>query len=382
MITHSQTVKKINIALILASKPKYSETFIKEFISGLSKNENIDLDIYFDKKMTVANIIVSFLFALKIPLKCKRILNYYTQIDTQLKTKHKIWNLINNIEILTSRKKYDYVHFGFANLIQNRAHLGKTIGAKTSVSLRGYDITYYPVVHSNFYKSSWRFIDKLQYNSTDLYKWAIFWGAKMEIESHLISAAVNDSLIVNIPRKSDEVLRIVSIGRLHWKKGFETGIYAINVLVKKGYKVNYKIIGDGPEFEKLKYLICHFNLNDVVEIIGSLDHVHVVTEIDNSDLVIIPSIQEGCSNVALEAQARGRFCIVSDSEGMNEVIENNKTGYIFPRNDFNKLADLIIDYLNIDESTKTSLSEYSVNRIRSEFSRGQQLDKWLNFFTN
>lgn len=373
---------KNSIALVLASEPKYSETFIKEFISGLRKNENIVLDIYFDKKMTIINIIVNCFYFFKIPLRYKRVLNYYSQIEPQLKAKHKIWNLVNNLELLTSRRQYDYVHFGFANLIQNRAHLGAVLEAKTSISLRGYDITYYPVIHSNFYKSSWKYIDKIQYNSTDLYNWALFWGASRDIESHMISAAVNDSLIVNIPRKTEGFLKIVSVGRLHWKKGFETVIYAINELVKEGFKVKYRIIGDGPELEKLKYLICHFKLDEVIEIVGSLPHSQVIAEIDNSDLIVIPSIQEGCSNVALEAQSRGRFCIVSDSEGMNEVVESNKTGFIFPRNDFNKLAEFILEYSNFDNNRKLELSEYAVNRIRMNFSREQQMTKWNNFFTN
>ena len=373
---------KKSIALILASEPKYSETFIKEFISGLRKNENVVLDIYIDKKMTVFNIIINIFYLFKFPFFYKRVLNYCSQIEPQLKTKHKIWNLMNNLELLTSTRQYDYVHFGFANLIQNRAHLGVTIGAKTSISLRGYDITYYPVMHSNFYQSSWKYVDKIQYNSTDLYNWSLFWGASADIESHLISAAVNDSLIVNIPRKTEDVFKIVSVGRLHWKKGFETAIYAINELIKKGFKVKYRIIGDGPELEKLKYLICYFKLDEVIEIIGSLPHNQVIAEIDNSDLVVIPSIQEGCSNVALEAQGRGRFCIVSDSEGMNEVIENNKTGFIFPRNDFNKLAELILAFSSIDDKKKLELSVYSVNRVKTKFSREEQVKKWLFFFAN
>jgi colanic acid/amylovoran biosynthesis glycosyltransferase len=373
---------KKTIALILASKPQYSETFIKEFISGLRKNENIVLDVFVDKKMTIFNIIINIFYLFKIPFFYKRVLNYCSQIDPKLKTKHKIWNLINNLEILTSKRQYDYVHFGFANLIQNRAHLGNAIGARTSISLRGYDITYYPVMHSNFYKSSWKYIDKIQYNSTDLYNWALFWGAGQNIESHLISAAVNDSLIVNIPRKTHDTLKILSVGRLHWKKGFETVIFAINELVKRGFKVKYRIVGDGPELEKLKYLICHFKLNEVIEIIGSLPHGQVISEIDNCDLVVIPSIQEGCSNVALEAQGRGRFCVVSDSEGMNEVVEKNKTGFIFPRNDFNKLAELILEYSIMDDTKKTELSEYSVKRIRTKFSREGQKKKWFNFFLN
>lgn len=371
---------KKSIALVLASKPKYSETFISEFISGLRKNENIILDIYFDKKMTIANIIINFFYFFKVPFYYNRVLNYYSKIEPQLKTKHKIWNLVNNIELLTSRRQYDYVHFGFANLIQNRAHLGLVLGAKTSISLRGYDITYYPVVHSNFYESSWKYIDKIQYNSTDLYNWALFWGASEHIESHWISAAVNDFLIVNVPRKTEGILKIVSVGRLHWKKGFETAIYAINELVKQGFKVEYRIIGDGPEIEKLKYLICHFKLDSVIQIIEALPHSQVIAEMDNADLVVIPSIQEGCSNVALEAQSRGRFCIVSDSEGMNEVVEINKTGFIFPRNDFNKLAELILEYSSIDDKKKVELSEYSVNRIKTKFSREEQMTKWYNFF--
>lgn len=370
------------VALMLSSKPGYSETFIKELINGLKKSENIELDVYYGNYILTSHFFKLFIYIFRAPFYYKRVINYYKKLDSGLKLKHKLWNLVNNLNILTTLQKYDYIHYGFANLIHNRAHLGAILGAKTSISLRGYDITFYPINHPNCFSKTWNYIDKIQYNSTDLYELALYWGANKNMEAHLISAAVNDDIIQNIPINKTEYIKLLSVGRLHWKKGFDTCIYAVNELVKKGVKVKYKIIGDGIEKEQLKYLIYKFNLNDVVEILHSAPNKQIIEEIDNADLILIPSIQEGCSNVALEAQGRGRFCIVSDAEGMNEVIEENVTGFIFSRNDYKELANLILSYNNLNDEKKAKNSEYAVHRIKDKFSRSLQIVKWHNFFQN
>ena len=49
----------------------------------------------------------------------------------------------------------------------------------------------------------------------------------------------------------------------------------------------------------------------------------------NSDCFILPSVQEGISNVVLESMAIGLPVVNSDCGGMKEIINNGKNGFIF-----------------------------------------------------
>jgi glycosyltransferase involved in cell wall biosynthesis len=52
----------------------------------------------------------------------------------------------------------------------------------------------------------------------------------------------------------DAPLRVLSVARLHWKKGFDDAIRAVALALANGVHVQYRIAGEGPEREKLAYL--------------------------------------------------------------------------------------------------------------------------------
>ena len=140
------------------------------------------------------------------------------------------------------------------------------------------------------------------------------------------------------------------------------------------------IIGDGQEFEKLKYLIWKYDLYEQITLLGRLSQLEILSVIDETDIVIAPSIQEGCSNVVLEAQARGKFCIVSDADGMNEVIVNNETGFMFEEFNEAEILNLIIQYVNYNYQERSVISTRTIERIRIQFLRSKQIEEWEYYF--
>ncbi|MGY8913984.1 MAG: glycosyltransferase family 4 protein [Flavobacteriales bacterium] len=49
-----------------------------------------------------------------------------------------------------------------------------------------------------------------------------------------------------------------------------------------------------------------------------------------SNIVVLPSYREGFPNVILQAGAMGKYCIVTDINGSNEIIKNGENGAIVP----------------------------------------------------
>jgi colanic acid/amylovoran biosynthesis glycosyltransferase len=370
------------VAFILSSKPGLTETFIKELISGLKKSPVIDLVVFypingFEKPLVQLYLVFKSIFF------APKIIKYWNNFPLDYSNLKKVKIILNNLNVLTYFGKLDYIHFPFSNLIHHRAHLGAALGAKTTIGLRGYDITFYPMNHKDAYKNVWHFVDKIQYNSEDLYSWALFWGANPAIPSSWIPAAVNDELVQhNVAKihKEQKKINVISLGRLHWKKGFDIAIFAIKILQERNVDVQYNIYGEGPEIEKLRFLVIKFQLQQQVLFMGPYNYLQLPDILDWADILLAPSLQEGCSNVCLEAQARGVFCVVSDAEGMNQVVEDQITGLITPIGNAEAIANAIETYYQKDNTNKLNSSTIAINRIKNRFLRSQQMKQWEAFF--
>ena len=95
-----------------------------------------------------------------------------------------------------------------------------------------------------------------------------------------------------------------------------------------------------------------------------------------SDCLILPSVQEGISNVVLESMALGLPVVSSDCGGMKEVINNGRNGFYFPARDSEALEKLLLKVMNltyeerekiINEGKKYIDQNLNSKLIKSEF---------------
>ena len=129
-------------------------------------------------------------------------------------------------------------------------------------------------------------------------------------------------------------------------------------------------------------LAIHYALEKQVVIHGKLPQNDIIPLLDESHVLLAPSIQEGCSNVVLEAQARGLYCVVSDAEGMRTVVESDKTGSIHEYWDRIGMLNAILDYDNLSMDRKVEMANYTISRIKGKFLRSQQLQHWNEYLEN
>ncbi len=67
-----------------------------------------------------------------------------------------------------------------------------------------------------------------------------------------------------------------------------------------------------------------------------------------SDICVLPSWLEGFGLVVIEAMLSGVLCIRTDSEGASEQISDGHTGFIFPKGDYMKLAEILENVISDD----------------------------------
>lgn len=126
-------------------------------------------------------------------------------------------------------------------------------------------------------------------------------------------------------RKPNDVLHIVSIGRVSIEKGLHL---ALEALKNVNFNWFYTIVGDGPELNSLKSKVdADCKLKDTVDFTGWLDRPNRVLE--NSDVLLLPSYYEGMPTVLIEACLFSVPIIASNCKSGPAEIVNSKNGLLF-----------------------------------------------------
>ena len=386
----------MRVGFILPSLPNYSETFFQSQISGLVQNGYI-ITLFINKnakeKLTLHESVKIYLQPdvnkkIRLLINLLRFLVCYPLLSLKYirleRLSNRSWreilkNVIINSHILT--KKLDWIHFGFATMGIQRENVASAIGAKSAVSFRGYDIGLYPHKHPNCYSLLWQKIDKVHTISDDLYQKAVDLGLDSKIPYEKITPAINlDFFKSNIDKDLHNPLRILTVGRLTWKKGYEYALKALVLLKNTQINFEYHIVGEGHYREAIMYTIYQLGLTKNVMLTGQIPPLEVKNEMEWADIYIQPSIQEGFCNAVLEAQAMGLLCIVTDADGLSENVLDGETGWVVPKRSPKKITEKIINILSMDDDRLNQIRKYAVKRVVNEFNLERQSQLFREFY--
>ena len=385
----------MKIGLVLSSTPAYSETFFNSKIKGLQKN-GFEVVLFVNSKDTHFDLCTvkeqvqfrSFFIFLKslglILTKLSTLLKFISLERKQnVSFKRILKKLILNQHIL-QESNVGWLHFGFATQAIGRENIAKAIGAKMAVSLRGFDIGIYPLKNPKCYDLLWLNINKLHVISNDLLNLAYTNGFKKNVPYQKITPAIDTSFFINQSLKdasNKNLLQLMTIGRLHWKKDYTSIIIALKNLKDRGIDFEYTIIGDGPEEEKLKYLVYELGLINNIIFTGKISQKEILIYFKKSHFYLQYSLQEGFCNAVLEAQSMGVLPIVSNAEGLSENVLNNITGWVIQKNSPKLLAEKIVEVINLPDSNKEKIRKQAIERIKKEFNIEKQQKEFIDFYT-
>lgn len=178
---------------------------------------------------------------------------------------------------------------------------------------------------------------------------------------------------LTIPKRK---LNIVGVGRLEYVKGFDQLIEALGFLVNEnGYDIHLTLVGDGSLRAKLEMQVQKLKLQDNVLFVGS--HPNPYPFINQADLFVCPSRQEGFNIAVLEAMTLGKAIISTDSVGPREILADGKFGIVTDNNpealakgiqSFYNTNGIIKHYSNLSiERAKDFNSEVQMRIITSLF---------------
>lgn len=251
-------------------------------------------------------------------------------------------------------RKPDVIHIQWIKSYNIFEGFEKIIDSKFIVSIRGHQLSVSSFLCSEVEKNV---IDatnhslKIHSISDDLTDQLLLLNPSVKDKIVKIKPAIDLSLFNHTKDSTkNEVIQIITVCRLSWKKGLHYGLMTIKLLKDCGLPFHYNIIGDGNQKEELQYLINDLGLEENVTLHGSIKQFEVKRLLESSDIFFLPSLQEGFSNAVIEAQAMRLPCIVSDAEGLSENIENGVTGFVFRKRNIHEAAITLQKIMELNKS--------------------------------
>ncbi len=278
------------------------------------------------------------------------------------------------------------LHIQWAKVINKYPELFELLNCKFVLSLRGAHINYSPIADDRLaesYKKYFPMIDGFHAVSEAIAKEGMKYGAD-DSKIKVIYSSVKEELFKSNIKlyKTDQTLEIVSIGRFHWKKGYNYALDAMKQLNNENINFTYTIIAQDEISEEILFMVKEYNLEKKVTILSGLSYDDLINKLGKSNILLLPSVEEGIANVVLEAMAAGVFIITTNCGGMNEVIKDNYNGYIVAVRDPEMIVNKIKQFISLSSESQKSILENSKLTIKNKFNRERQIDSFSGLYSS
>ncbi|KAA3654351.1 MAG: colanic acid biosynthesis glycosyltransferase WcaL [Chloroflexi bacterium] len=280
----------------------------------------------------------------------------------------------------------DLIHFGFGTLAVGSMHLKALLNCKVTVSFRGFDLNQVGLDDPAFYDAVWSHADALHFLGQDLWHRAKRRGANGDTRYCLIPPAIEVDFFDSQNRMHRDTtgtqtrpFRILSVGRLDWKKGIEYALHAIKLLRDQGVYCEYRIVGGGEFLDAVAFARHQMGLETAVTFLGAQPHSQVVQQMRWADAFLHASVSEGFCNAVLEAQATKLPVVCSDAGGLPENVVDGETGFVVPRRNAPALADKLMQ-LAVNPKLREQMGTAGQSRVQTHFRLEGQISSFERFF--
>lgn len=145
-------------------------------------------------------------------------------------------------------------------------------------------------------------------------------------------------------------------------KGQEFIISILKELEKNGFKTKYELAGKGSQ-QYLRNIAKKNNVEEMVVFKGLLKHDEIFEWLDNIDIYVQPSKQEGLPRAILEAMSRGCIVIGSNIAGIPELLEEK---FVFKNFKKEEILNVFLNNLRYSNFPKEAKRNYEFSKCYSK----------------
>ncbi|MCP4421718.1 MAG: glycosyltransferase family 4 protein [Chloroflexi bacterium] len=251
----------------------------------------------------------------------------------------------------------DLVHFEFGRPARQWIYLKTLLNCPVTVGFMATEFDY--AVPSEFYRPVWQAAAAIQLPGDGARQAALRHGLSEDMPHAIIPPTLDLSFYDPGERphrphmeklgSKERPLRLLSVDRLVWSKGFEVALTAVRTLLDQGIHCEYDIIGAGPYANALHFARKQLGLDDVVRFWGNQPRTQVRASLASADLFLHTAVAEGFCYAALEALAMKLPIVGTQGDGLAEHVLHGQTGFIVPRRDVAAIVEKISLLANLPQ---------------------------------
>ena len=181
-------------------------------------------------------------------------------------------------------------------------------------------------------------------------------------------------------------MRLLGVGRLVRKKGFDVLVDACGVLAERGVPFETHIIGpDGDHAEEIRARIAELGLSDRVLLPGRMGQTELCDAFRRADVFCMPckvlenNDRDGIPNVLVEAMASGAPVVSTPVSGIPELVTDGDNGLLVTPGDPEALADALLRIEN-DRLLAEQLGRRAQETIREHFDGRSSAERLVALF--
>ena len=180
------------------------------------------------------------------------------------------------------------------------------------------------------------------------------------------------------PPRTDAI-RILSVGRLVAKKGYDDLIDALGALPDA---LDWQVvhIGGGELLADLKRRAHENGVQALIDFRGKQNQTAVIQAMQDADLFVLPSKiaedgdRDGLPNVLMEAASQRLPIISTQVSAIPEFIEDGIHGRLVPPSDPAALCQTIVE-MAADPAGRARMAEAALHRLKSDFGMAAGIDR-------
>jgi colanic acid/amylovoran biosynthesis glycosyltransferase len=176
-------------------------------------------------------------------------------------------------------------------------------------------------------------------------------------------------------RTSNEQLKIIMVGSLIWRKGYDFAFLAFQKILNEGINARLVIIGSGDDHDHLVFTAKDLSISENVEFAGHLEIEEVLQVLQSGDIFLHTAVSEGIPNSLIEAMACGLPVIAADCGGIREALDHEVEGLIVPTRDAIATADAILR-LGRSENARRKMGSAGRERVLRQFDLEKQAEEF------
>ena len=167
-------------------------------------------------------------------------------------------------------------------------------------------------------------------------------------------------------KEQPDLFEMLCVARLARVKAQRVLIETVSRLIREGYRVRLRLVGDGPDRDLLEARVAELGIGAAVRFEGWRNEDAVRALYEQADLFVLASFAEGMPNVLMEAMAMEIPCVATWITGIPELITDGVHGLLVAPADEKGLAEAIAKLLD-DPDLRLRLGRAGRARVLEQY---------------